>query len=355
WEKALTAIPLVVVAVLPLIFQHNAYWLGLTAFGFCYAITFLTFTIVTGEGGMLWLSQIIFAGVGALAAGQFVQSWHVPVLLAIVFGGVIAAVVGAIIGLLTIRLGDLYVGLVTLTFGLLVETLIFTRPRFLHGGIGVFLNRPGFANDDLPFAYLALGVFLVFALLTWNLRRSTSGLALRAVRDSEPGSRTLGLSVLQVKVIVGAIAAFVAAVGGGFLALDQRAAQPNSYATFLGLVWLAVVVTLGIRSIIAAVLAGLAFTLLPGVFQTYVPARWGAVPTILFGLGAIAVAVHPEGVVLQYGRQLRQLLARVGSRRAPPPVRGMSSEPGSSEPGTRADGERRAPVGEVAAESKSVP
>jgi branched-chain amino acid transport system permease protein len=286
----------------------------LIALGLCYAIAFLTYTVVTGEGGMLWLSQIVFAGAGALAAAQFASQWGVPVLLAIVLGGLIAAVVGAIIGLLTIRLGDLYVALVTLTFGLLAETLIFSRNTFLQGGVGVVFNRPTFANGDLAFSYLALVVFLIFALLTLNLRRSTSGLALRAVRDSEPASRTLGLSVLQVKVIVGALGAFVAAVGGGFLALDARIAQPQSYATFAGLVWLAVVVTLGVRSITAAALSGLAFALLPGIFQTYVPARWGEVPALLFGLGAVMVARHPEGVVPFNGRQLRLLLAKVAPR-----------------------------------------
>jgi branched-chain amino acid transport system permease protein len=306
---ALSAVPLVIVALLPLIFHGSAYWLGLVALGLCYAITFLTYTVVTGEGGMLWLSQPIFAGAGALAAAQFATVLHVPVLLAVVLGGVLAALAGAIIGLLTIRLGDLYVALVTLTFGLIIETLVFTRDRFLKGGLGVPINRPSFATSDLAFCYLALAVFVVFALLTVNLRRSTSGLALRAVRDSEAASRTLGLSVLQMKVIVGALAAFVAAVGGGFLALDANVAQPQSYETFLGLVWLAVVVTMGVRSITAAAISGLAFALLPGVFETYVPLRWAEVPAVLFGLGAIGVARHPEGVVAQNARQLRQLLA----------------------------------------------
>jgi branched-chain amino acid transport system permease protein len=311
-------VPIAVVALLPLIFHGSPYWLGLMAAGMCYAATFLTFTVVTGEGGMLWLSQIIFAGAGALAAGQFVTDWHVPVLLAIVMGGVIAATAGAVIGLLTIKLGDLYVALVTLTFGLLVETLIFTRGNFLKGGIGVPLNRPAFAQGDLMFAYLAFAVFVVFALLTLNLRRSTSGLALRAVRDSEVASQTLGLSVVQVKVIIGALGAFVAAVGGGFLALDAGVAQPQSYATFAGLVWLAVVVTMGVRSIAGAAIAGMSFAVLPGIFQTYVPARWGEVPAILFGLGAIGVARRPEGVVAYNGRQLRSLLSSLASRRRPP-------------------------------------
>jgi branched-chain amino acid transport system permease protein len=318
WEKAISAIPLLAVAALPLIFQGSAYWLGLTALGMCYAITFLTFTVVTGEGGMLWLSQIIFAGAGALGAAQFAAEWHLPVLIAVLLAGVVAAVVGAIIGLLTIRLGDLYVALATLTFGLLIETLVFTRSRFLQGGLGVIINRPKFAQGDLAFSYLAFAFFLIFAVLTWNLRRSTSGLALRAVRDSPSASRTLGLSIVQVKVLVSALGAFVAAVGGGFLALDSLVAQPSSYATFAGLVWLAVVVTLGVRSITAAALAGLSFSLLPGVMQTYAPARWGEVPAILFGLGAIGVAKNPEGAVLHTGRQIRGLIGKLIPHRATP-------------------------------------
>ena len=325
-------LPIAVIALLPLIFHGSSYWLGLVTLGMCYAVTFLTFTVVTGEGGMLWLSQIIFAGAGALAAGQFAANWHVPVLLAILMGGVIAAAAGALIGLLTIRLGDLYVALVTLTFGLLVESLVFTRPNFTKGGPGVPINRPGFASTDLKFAYLAFAVFLVFALLVLNLRRSTSGMALRAVRDSEAASRTLGLSVIQVKVIVGALGAFVAAVGGGFLALNFNVAQPQSYETFVGLIWLAVVVTMGVRSITGAAVAGLSFAVLPGIFQSYVPARWGEVPAVLFGLGAIGLARNPEGVIAQNARMIRLLVANLVARwsRSGRPVAGVPGAGGAA-------------------------
>jgi branched-chain amino acid transport system permease protein len=312
---AVGLVPFAVLAFVPLIFSGSPYWLGLVATGLCFSITFLTFTVVTGEGGMLWLSQPIFAGVGALAAAQFVIVWHTPVLVALLLGGVIAAAMGAVMGVLTIRLGQLYVALGTLTFGLLVENLVFTQNRFLQGGLGVTINRPDFAGGDLAFCYIALATFGIFALLIVNLRRSTSGIALTAVRDSEPASRTLGLSVVQIKIIVGALAAFVAAIGGGFIALDAGVSQPGSYETFFGLIWLAIVVTLGIRSILAALIAGLVFTLLPAVFQNYLPARWLNVPGILFGLGAVMVALNPDGVVVKTGRQLRQAGAWVAQRR----------------------------------------
>ena len=155
---------------------------------------------------------------------------------------------------------------------------------------------------------------------------------MRAVRDSEPASRTLGLSVLQVKVIVGALGAFVAAVGGGFLAIYAGIAQPLSYDTFAGLVWLAVVVTLGVRSISAAAIAGLVLPLSQGVVATYLPTRWGEVPAILFGLGAIAVAQHPEGAVLQNGAQIRGFIARKFSGADTPEIAPHAGREGAGDP-----------------------
>ncbi len=237
---------------------------------------------------------------------------------------------GALIGLLTIRLGDLYVAIVTLTFGSLVEGLVFTRDRFVNGGLGVTVHRPGFAQTDFAFSYLGLAVFAVIALLIVNLRRSTSGMALRAVRDSETASRMLGLSVIQVKVIIGAIGAFIAAVGGGFLAMYAENAQPTSFDIFLGMIWLAVAVTWGVRSITGAALAGITLSIMPGIFATYIPVKWAVVPSVLFGLGAVSVARNPEGVIAQYARQLSDLIPGCGRRnrsrrrRKPPAVAGRS-------------------------------
>ena len=167
-------------------------------------------------------------------------------------GGVVAGVIGVIIGLLTIRLGNLYIALVTLTFALLMERLVFTLDTFAQNGIGRVIVRPEFVSTDRGFLYLTLGVFAFFSVLIVNLRRSTTGLALNAVRWSETASRTMGLSVLQMKLLVSGLAAFVAGVGGGLYATQQKAAVPATYATLLGLAWLAVLVTFGVRSNIAA-------------------------------------------------------------------------------------------------------
>ena len=310
------------------------FWLSLLGTAVALAVVFLSYTLVTGEGGMLWLCQITFAGVGALTTGQLATDHGWPLLLAIVAGGAVAAAIGVLIGVLTIRLGNLYVALVTLTFGLLMEQLVFTLKDFSQFGAGVAVARPDFATSDQTFVLFCLGVFALFAALIVNLRGSTTGLALGAVRWSENASRTMGLSVIQMKVIVAGLAAFVAGVGGGLYATMHQQAIPGDYGTIFGLAWLAVLVTFGVRSNIAALLAAIAFVMTPVLIQKYVGSAWAAIPVLLFGLGAIMLARNPEGTVHMQAMQAQRALRRLSTTRRPaatePPGPAVAAPEGSA-------------------------
>jgi branched-chain amino acid transport system permease protein len=303
-----------VVGCLPLVLDD--FWTGLTATGIALATALLSGTLVTGEGGMIWLCQITFAGLGALFAADLTTNSGWPPLAAVLVSAVCVVPVGVVLGLLTIRLGNLYVALVTLTFGLLAQNLVFLRDRFYRSGQGIFMPRPAWALDNRSFALFGLAVFAVLGLFVVNLRRSTAGLAVTAVRWSEAGSRTLGLGVVPVKVLVSAVATFVAAVGGGLLALAYQSALPDSFNPFTGLVWLAVLVTVGARPVVGALVAGVAFAVLPSVFQTYLPTRWTEIPVVLFGFGAVMLARNPEGIIAMHARQLRELGRWRQARRA---------------------------------------
>jgi branched-chain amino acid transport system permease protein len=310
------AVIMVLAALLPILV--GGFWIGLVGQAFAYAVIFLSFTLVTGEGGMIWLCQITFAGVGGLTAAVLATNHGWPILAAIVVGGLVALPMGLIIGFLTIRLGGLYVALVTLTFGLLMENLVFTLGMFQNQGLGVNVLRPSWASTDTTFAYLCLVAFVIVSLFIVNLRRSTTGLALNAVRWSEPGSRTLGISVVPMKIIVAGLGALVAGLGGGLLVTAQTTAQPANFSTFLGVIWLAVLVTIGVRSNVAALVAGLSFTLIPALFQAYLPSWTAQIPPVLFGLGAIGVAKFPDGTLAQNGQVLRRWLLHLANRGATP-------------------------------------
>ena len=311
-QRLAPLLPIVIVAILPLI--TNGYWLGLIAQGIAMSIALMSFSLVTGDGGMIWLCQITFAGGGAVMAAQLAGPAGFPPLLAAIVAAVAMAPVGILIGALTIRLGELYVALVTLTFGLLISQLVFTRDRFYNFGAGVPIDRPSFAFGDRSFAYMSLIAAVIIGLVIVNLRRSTTGLAISAVRWSEPASRTLGLSVVWLKIMLSGFAAFAAGLGGALLAMYAGTAIPDSYDVFTGLVWLAVLVTIGIRSVTASILAGLAFTVVPGLVATYLPTTWGQLPPLLFGLGAIGLSVNPEGAITQNARFLMRLIPGFSSR-----------------------------------------
>jgi branched-chain amino acid transport system permease protein len=303
------------VCILPLIL--TTFWVGLIGEGISLGIIFLSFTLVTGEGGMIWLCQSTFAGIGALTAAQLAVNHGWPVMAGVLVGGLVAVPFGVLIGVLTIRLGNLYVALVTLTVGLLFDDLVFSQQVFVNFGIGVNVNLPSFASSTKAFTYLVLGVFAVISLLIVNLRRSTTGLALNAARWSTPGAKTMGISVLQMKVLVAGIAAFVAGIGGAMFALSLGSALPTNYSTLGGLVWLAILVSLGIRSNMAALMAGLSATLLAGIALVYLPTAFGQVTPILFGLGAIQVAKFPNGVMTENARQVLWAWDKLRNRSRP--------------------------------------
>ena len=297
-----------VIFILPLVL--GGAWVGLVGLGLAFGVAFLGYTLVSGEGGMIWLCLISFAGLGAVFTAQFATVFGLPPLLALLLGAATAIPPGLLIGLIALRIGDLYLALITLTVGLLMDNLIFSINRFVNFGAGVFLNRPSFALSDRAFTYFAFAVFCIVAIIVWNIRNSTTGLAMSAVRSSTPGAAAVGISIFRMKVFISVIGSFVAALGGGLIAMYGEAALPDSFAALGGLVWLAVLVTTGVRSNIAAAVAGLTFSLLPAVFTSYLPTALSPLPTAMFGIGAIMVVRNPDGVLAMNARQLQALITR---------------------------------------------
>jgi branched-chain amino acid transport system permease protein len=97
--------------------------------------------------------------------------------------------------------------------------------------------------------------------------------------------------------------------------MAQTTFQPSEFATLQGIVWLAVLVTIGIRSTAAALIAGVTLVFPDAIFQYYWPSVTN-LPVWLqigFGLGAISAAKYPDGVLAENGRRLRRLLLRASS------------------------------------------
>jgi ABC-type branched-subunit amino acid transport system ATPase component/branched-subunit amino acid ABC-type transport system permease component len=317
----------------------NEFWSGLIAKGIVLGIVFLSFVVITGLGGMVSLSQATFVTASAFTVGYLVNNefeFTIPLLMhdgrfgffvAVLAGSAVAAAVGAVIAIPVRRLGPLALALATLSFAFTAELIVFQLDAVRNGSRGwpvPPLNLETF-EAELPLgpfdftqprelAMLALLVFGAVTLVIHNLQRSASGRAVLAVRSSEVAARTAGIGAGWSKVTLFAVSAGIAGLGGALLAVVSSPVNNRSAPAFVGLIWLAVTVTFGIRRPGGALIAGLAFACFTDLLQ--VVTGWGFMPAwaetltgtpqlaaILFGLGAINLAKNPDGVLALVGMQ----------------------------------------------------
>src|SRR5260370_716911 len=190
----------------------------------------------------------------------------------------------------------------------------------------VTVPRPYFAGSNIALSYFSRALFVLISLFIAAFRRSTSGLALSAIRTSETGARSAGISVVRTKIAIWTLAAAIAGIGGGMYVIYAGVALPQSFDTIVGLTWFAVVITNGRRSNNAALAAGLSYVLIPQLFATYLPTSLGPLPTLLFGAGAVVLARNPEGVLTSNGRPVASLARRL------PGIRGRGNRAHGAQP-----------------------
>jgi branched-subunit amino acid ABC-type transport system permease component len=306
--------------------QADASWMFLVTQAVVLGTIFLSITVITGMAGQISLCQGAFAAIGAFTVFQLADRYQMSVLLAAFVGAAIAAVVGALLSLPIRRLAGVWTAIATLAFAFFFDAVCVKLP-FVGGGsnsllTGTKVPRPvlgpwDFA-DDRTFLVLALIVLVVVALAVLQLRAGTLGRTLLALRGSQVGAESIGVSAARARLTAFAISGFIAGLGGALLAMHQKNVNyGNNFSPFAALFWLVLVVTLGMRTVEGATVAAASFSLfdavvlkgtflgwalqdfdrIPGIFP--IDAKWRLV---LFGLGTIQFARHPEGI-LEYSKR----------------------------------------------------
>jgi branched-chain amino acid transport system permease protein len=296
-------------------------WLFLITQAVILATIFLSITVMTGFAGEISLCQGTFAAIGGFTVFQLADRHGMSVLLAMVIGAALAAVVGAALSTTFLRLGGIWVAIATLAFAYFFDAVIVKLP-WVGGGETALLQgtrvpRPvigpwDFADDE-AFLVLALVIFAVVALAVIQLRGGTVGRTLRALQGSQVAAESVGISPARARITTFAISAFIAGLGGALLSIHQQNVNyPGNFSPYAALFWLVLVISLGSRTVEGAAQAGAAYALfeavvlsgaflgwilrsedrIPGVFP--LDAKWRL---ILFGLGTIQFARHPEGLV----------------------------------------------------------
>jgi ABC-type branched-subunit amino acid transport system ATPase component/branched-subunit amino acid ABC-type transport system permease component len=332
WRVALPWIIAVGLFVVWVTFILNNFWLGRFATGLSFAVVFMSFVIVTGQGGMVSLAQASFVTVAGMLVGRLTVASGWPWGLALIAGMLAAAAIGTIVALPALRVGGLPLALATLALGFVGDEILFKVKWLRRSQAGWTIKQPKLGpielSDRRTYIFTMMIILALLALLVRNLHRSASGRTITAVRNSEAAASTSGLSIPRTKLSIFALSAAVAGLGGVLVATQNGGITSVNFPTGTSLAWLATVVLFGIRKPQGAILAGLSFAASDPIFNNgfhfaFLPKfmEWDglgsttatSVSQILFGLGAIQLARQPDGVLAITAMQNR---ARRDKRKA---------------------------------------
>ena len=312
-------------------------WLFLVTQAVILSTIFLSITVLTGFAGQISLCQGAFAAIGGFTVFQLFDRAGVPVLVGALLGGLLAAALSALLALPLVRLGRVWVAIATLAFAAFFDAVVVKLPFVGGGGTSLLqgtrvprpLLGPWDLSNDKAFLVLAVLVFVVASTAVSQIRVGTTGRTLRALRGSEVAAQSIGISPTKARVMAFAISGFLAGLGGAMLSIQQQNVNyAANFSPFAALFWLVLVVSLGAQTVEGAAYAGAGYALMDGIILKGTFIGWilrspsripGFLPIsskwvfVLFGLGAIQYARHPEGL-LEYSK--RRSAARAADRHA---------------------------------------
>lgn len=254
----------VILVVLP--FAVSGYVLYVVNLLMVFVVLALGMHVVIGEAGQFALSHTAFYGIGIYTAGLINTAWHPPFIVSILAGGLLSAVLGYVIGLLALRMRDIYLALATFAFGEAMQW-VFLNWEGVTGGSNGMRMAPAqifgyqLTNDLQAYPF----VVVLMALMLWltiALSRSQYGSSLRAVRESDVAALAMGIDVKAMKQSAFATSAAFAGIAGGMYTLFTSFIHPESLGFQTTIVVLTMVVVGGIGSVRGAVAGAIVFGLL---------------------------------------------------------------------------------------------
>lgn len=223
--------------------------------------------ILVGFTGQISIGQGAFMGVGAYAAGILTATLGWSFWIALPIGGLVAAVIGGLFGIPSLRLKGLYLAIATLAAQVIIEFVIVHWPALTRGPAGMVLPAPTIGgltlDDDTSFYYLILLLTVAAIVFALNLFRTRTGRAFMAVRDRDLAAAVMGINVFKYKVTAFALSSFYAGVAGALWGHYTGVISPEHFTINVSITYLAMVIIGGLGSVMGAIYGACFMTLLP--------------------------------------------------------------------------------------------
>ncbi|HEX7927544.1 MAG TPA: branched-chain amino acid ABC transporter permease [bacterium] len=275
----------------------------------CFALFASAFNLLVGFVGLLSFGHAMFFGSAAYATAHTVKVWGWSPELGILAGVVVAAVLGAIVGLLAIRRQGIYFAMITLALSQMIYFFAL-QAKFTGGedGIQAVPRRAMFGvidlTHDFTFYYVVLAIAVIGFLILYRAVHSPFGQVLKAIRENEPRAISLGYQVDRYKLLAFILSATLAGLAGGTKSLVfQLASLTDVQWQMSGEVVLMTLVG-GLGTVFGPVVG--AFVII--AMQQYLAAFGQWVLVIQGAIFVICVLAFRRGIIGEIGHYLRRSL-----------------------------------------------
>ena len=277
----LVVVLLIAYVAIPLV--GNDYWLRTRLIPFLiYSLAAVGLNLLTGYAGQVSLGTGGFMGVGAYAAYN-IAIWlpGLNIFVVFVLAGLVAAGVGILFGLPSLRIKGFYLAVATLAAQFFLEWAFIRVPWVTHYSASGMVTLPaivifGIAIKSSVSRYLfTLFIVTVLALVAKNLVRSNAGRAWMAIRDMDIAAEIIGIRPLRTKLLAFAVSSFYCGIAGALLAfIFLGSVEPAAFDLDRSFHILFMIIIGGLGSILGCFLGAAFITLLP-LFLNQVPTLLG--------------------------------------------------------------------------------
>ncbi len=289
----------------------------------------ISLNLVLGYGGLISLAHAVYFGVSSYIVAFFSLSGGLAFIPPMLVALVATTIFAAITAFPALRVRDEYLILLTLAIQLLASGVMSSWISVTHGSSGIsgippfiFFGHALFLPSQLLplIAAVAVAVFLVGRRLTG----SAYGRVLKALRESESATESLGKNVVQHKVILFGISGFMAALAGALFARSQGFINPASFSLETSILIIAIVALGGAANLYGTFVGAVLVIALPELLSFVnigSASTISAVRGVAFGLLLIFFSMfRPQGIVPEYSSLLRKRSGRHASDKDKPQI-----------------------------------
>lgn len=268
----LIGILFVVLAVLEAVLPRTSILFTVLKKGAIYSLVAVSMNLLNGFTGLFSLGQAGFMLLGAYTYGIFtipvaaraqvyqyfdggLIQFTLPVFVALILAGIVAALFAFLIGLPVLHLKSDYLAIATLGFAEIVRALFqWVKIGAVTNGSNLLRKYPVF--QSCMFYFFVSGICIAIIMLLIN---STYGRAFKAVRDDEIAAEAMGINLAQTKQLSFVVSSFFAGISGALLAMFQTTIQASQFKSAMTYEILLIVVIGGMGSITGSCISSFLF------------------------------------------------------------------------------------------------